>query len=249
MNSFLLLIERHRIGILTTIVIHLFFVTIVLIIQMRSQNVQQPKQMMVEFVQPEQMEKAIQEMQQQIKQQSRTEFIKDMQQEYLGKAIPVNEADKDAQKSIDDMVKGIKGELNINDASDREAEKTQPKVEEIKKKEITQVEKKKDFINEKGEPSVFRGATTISYNLKGRNYVYIPTPQYKCQGGGKVVLDVIVNPRGYIISAAINRTQSQISEDCITEAANNAALTTRFNEKTDAPAKQPGTITFIFVAQ
>jgi hypothetical protein len=249
MNSFLLLLERHKIGILTTIVIHLFFVTIFLIIQMRSQNVQQPKQMIVEFVQPELMEKALQDMQQQIKQQSRTEFIKDMQQEYLGKAIPVNEADKDAQKSIDDMVKGIKGELNINDVSDREAEKTQPKIEEIKKKEITQVEKKKDFINEKGEPSVFRGATTISYNLKGRNYVYIPMPQYKCQGGGKVVLDVVVNPRGYVISASINRAQSQISEDCITEAANNAALTTRFNEKTDAPAKQPGTITFIFVAQ
>jgi hypothetical protein len=229
----------------------MLIVTIVLIIQMRSQNASpQRKAMIVEFIQPDQMEKELQEMQKVIKQQSKTEFIKDMQQEYLGKAIPVNESDKDAQKSIDDMVKGIKSELGVNDNYDREADKAQPKLEEIKKKDQpTQVETKTDFINDKGEPSVFRGATTISYNLKGRNYVYIPTPQYKCQGGGKVVLDVTVNRRGYVVSAEINRKKSQISEECIAEAANTAALTTRFNEKTDAPEKQPGTITFIFVAQ
>jgi hypothetical protein len=249
MNSFLDLIDRHKIGILTTIVLHMFIATVILLIQMRSQMVQQQKQMVVEFIQPEDMEKALQDMQKEIKQQSKVEFIKEMQQEYNIKSTPVNEAD--AQKSIDDMVKGIKSELNINDASnyDREAEKTQPKLEEIKKKDVPKVEKKSDFINEKGEPSVFRGATTISFNLKGRNYVYIPTPQYKCESGGKVVLDVDVNQRGYVVTATINHNLSQITEECIAEAAKSAAMMTRFSEKSDAPAKQPGTITFIFVAQ
>jgi hypothetical protein len=253
MNSFLDLIDRHKIGILSTIALHLFVVMVFLIVQMRSKVEKEPKQMVVEFIQPELMEKALQDMQKEIKQQSHAEFIRDMQQEYLGKNIPVNEADEAAKanKSIDDMVKGIKSELGVSDnpTYDREAEKNQPKVEEIKKKDVAKVERKADFINEKGEPSVFRGATTISYNLKGRSYVYIPTPTYKCQGGGKVVLDVIVNQRGFVISATINRAKSQISEECIAETANNAALITRFNEKADAPAKEPGTLTFIFVAQ
>ena len=79
--------------------------------------------------------------------------------------------------------------------------------------------------------------------------MYIPTPVYKCEGGGKVVIDIAVNPKGYVLYADVNKSQTHTNDDCLLEAATHAALVTRFNEKRDAPEKQLGTITFIFVAQ
>lgn len=253
MNSFLDLIDRHKVGILATIALHLLVVTAVLVIQMRSKNVQQQKQMIVEFVQPEEMEKALQEMQKEINDKSRTEYAKELQEINAAKAIPVNEAEANAKKAIDDMERQIKNDLNITDNSpgDRESAANQPKPEEIQiKQDIAKVDnKKKDFINEKGEPTVWRGATTISYNLKDRTYTYIPTPQYKCEGGGKVVLDIIVNQQGMVVSAEINKAKSQITETCVARTAVEAARLTVFNEKPGAPARQPGTLTFVFIAQ
>lgn len=250
MKAFFDLLDRHKIGILSTILLHLVITTAFLVVSMRSKNVQQTNRIVLDFSQDEDMQKELEEMQKKEKMQaSPKEFIKEMQQEYLGKTIPVNEADEsDAKKSIEQMESEIKKELGVSDYSERDTGTIQ-KIEPPKKKETPQIEKKKDFINEKGEPSVFRGATTISYNLKGRQYLYIPTPQYQCEKGGKVTLDVVVNPKGYVLSAEPNYSKSQISEECIIESATKAALTTRFDEKPGAPAKQPGTITFIFVAQ
>lgn len=242
-------LDRHIVGVLATIVLHLFFVTLFLVVQMRSQKFQKKTEMLIDFSQVEDMQKEAEALKQKIKPVSNTEFIKNMQQEYLGHNIPVNEQDQDAKKAVSNMESDIKKELNISDNSIRDTSKVQ-KIEKPKEKELPKVEKKKtDFVNEKGEPSVFRGATTISYNVKGRTYMYIPTPQYQCENGGKVVLDITVNPKGFVLTAEVNKIKSQISEECVLETAIRAALTTRFNEKSDAPAKEPGTLTFVFVAQ
>ena len=64
-----------------------------------------------------------------------------------------------------------------------------------------------------------------------------------------MVVDIVVNQSGYVIDAIINKSKSQINDDCLVEAANRAALTTRFNAKNTAPERQRGTITYIFIAQ
>ena len=40
--------------------------------------------------------------------------------------------------------------------------------------------------------------TRIYYNLSGRNHAYLPIPIYKCEGSGKVVLSIEVNPKGIV---------------------------------------------------
>jgi hypothetical protein len=77
----------------------------------------------------------------------------------------------------------------------------------------------------------------------------MPSPVYQCQGSGKVVLEILVNRNGYVLSAQINKSESQITEECLMEVATRTALTSRFNEKADAPEKQQGRITYIFIAQ
>ena len=89
---------------------------------------------------------------------------------------------------------------------------------------------------------------SVSYNLKDRYARFLPIPVFKCEYGGKVVVEILVNPKGVVQKAKILEDQSQ-SDDCLWRVAADAAKRSRFNEKPDAPALQKGTITYNFVKQ
>ena len=77
---------------------------------------------------------------------------------------------------------------------------------------------------------------------------FLPIPVFKCEYGGKVVVEILVNPKGVVQKAKILEDQSQ-SDDSLWRVAADAAKRSRFNEKPDAPALQKGTITYNFVKQ
>jgi TonB family protein len=100
-----------------------------------------------------------------------------------------------------------------------------------------------------GKHVVFKGPTNIYFKLENRNEIYLSIPVYKCEGSGTVVLNITVNPKGEVIDASVdNKTSTE--DECFSEAAQKAALKSRFNSDLQkAPARQKGTITYIFVAQ
>lgn len=240
-------IERHKIGILTTIIFHLLLITLFLVMQFGTlKQKTESKQVFIDFVDPEALQKQIEQKKEEIKSLSQKEFLKNMQQEYLGHNLPVNEANPDAKQSIDKMVTDIRNELNIKDDQRQSIEKEKT----VEKKEAQVTQKKTEFTtNSKGERIFFKGATTVSYFLEGRMHTYFPVPVYQCQGSGKVYMNIQVDQRGYVISASVDNAKSQITDECLIEAAKRAALTARFNEKAGAPDKQTGYITYIFIAQ
>jgi len=98
-------------------------------------------------------------------------------------------------------------------------------------------------------PNIIRkDNTTVSYFLENRwhNYLYIPT--YKCQGGGTVIIDIVINQEGKVISATIAENKST-RDECLLEEAYRSATTARFNADFKSPAKQIGTITYVFLSQ
>ncbi len=240
-------IERHKIGILTTIIFHLVLVTTFLAMQFgalkpRKEN----KQVLIDFSDPDELQKQIDQKKEEIKTLSQKEFIKNMQKEYLGRNVPVNEANHDPKQSIDKMVSDIKTELNIKDDERQPLEKAKA----VEKKEAKVTPQKAEYTtNAKGERTFFKGATTVSYFLEGRMHTYFPVPVYQCQGSGKVYMNIQVDKRGYVNIATIDKTKSQITDDCLVEAAKRAALTARFNEKAGASDNQNGYIIYIFIAQ
>ena len=94
----------------------------------------------------------------------------------------------------------------------------------------------------------YAGESSVSYNLKDRYARFLPIPVFKCEYGGKVVVEILVNPKGVVQKAKILEDQSQ-SDDCLWRVAADAAKRSRFNEKPGAPALQKGTITYNFVKQ
>jgi hypothetical protein len=101
----------------------------------------------------------------------------------------------------------------------------------------------------RGSKQIYKGPTNIYCNLENRTAVYVPVPVYKCEGSGKVVIEITVNSDGEVISTNILKHESNIDDECLNNTATSYASMTRFNSNSQAPAKQKGSITYLFVPQ
>lgn len=96
--------------------------------------------------------------------------------------------------------------------------------------------------------SNFKGKSNIHYFLKNRYHARLPIPVYLAEGGGEVIVDIVVGRDGRVLSAN-PRPNQKIADLTILAYAKQAAEKTWFNEDASAPEKQKGTITYRFVAQ
>ena len=96
--------------------------------------------------------------------------------------------------------------------------------------------------------SNFKGKSNIHYLVGNRYHLQLPIPVYLAQGGGEVVVDILVNRSGEVFSAN-PRGKANISDPTILAYAKQAAEKTLFNSDNSAPEKERGTITYLFVAQ
>ena len=94
----------------------------------------------------------------------------------------------------------------------------------------------------------YKGPSVISYSLDGRKAVSLPVPAYKCQGGGDVSVQIQVNRKGYVVSAAVIESVSS-SDECLIRSAVAAAKRSRFRASSSAAEKQVGEIVYRFIAQ
>ena len=78
--------------------------------------------------------------------------------------------------------------------------------------------------------------------------MHLPIPVYKCMGGGDVTVAIQVDPKGYVVHAAIV-TDFSSQDHCLQEFAVRAALQSRFTAQSNAPSKQSGEIVYRFIPQ
>lgn len=105
----------------------------------------------------------------------------------------------------------------------------------------------KDNLPDSNAPQ-YKGPSVISYSLDGRKAISLPVPAYKCQGGGDVSVQIQVNRKGYVVSAAVIESVSS-SNECLLRSAVAAAKRSRFRASSSASEKQVGEIVYKFVAQ
>lgn len=98
-------------------------------------------------------------------------------------------------------------------------------------------------VKEKGRVSV-----SFSFTDPIRTEVNLIVPSYQCQGGGQIVLVAILDSNGHVVSATVDKGQSD-SDPCMQSTAVEAALRSRFNVDNSAPARHRGTISYIFIPQ
>jgi hypothetical protein len=95
----------------------------------------------------------------------------------------------------------------------------------------------------------YTGPTNIYYDLEGRRAIWLPVPIYKCPDEGTVTVDILVNQLGYVVQARVFATAKNFNEECLFNAAMDAALKARFNKDSTSPVRQSGSITFHFQPQ
>lgn len=103
---------------------------------------------------------------------------------------------------------------------------------------------------QKAETGKAKGKVTVSYSLNNplRNAENLYIPAYRCEGGGEVVVKIAVDRNGDVVEATVDTSQSS-TDYCMTTTAVEAALRSRFDVNMEAPARQYGTISYVFIPQ
>lgn len=85
-----------------------------------------------------------------------------------------------------------------------------------------------------------------TFDLNGRSLGQggLPVPVYNVQEEGRVVVTIVVNPAGQVISTSINKRTNTVNP-ALRKAAEDAAKKARFNA-VEGPDNQSGTITYYF---
>lgn len=92
----------------------------------------------------------------------------------------------------------------------------------------------------------YDGLVTVRYSLKGRTGRDLDVPGYLCEGGAQVQVTIEVDPAGRVVQAEL---ASGDPESCFGVAALESAIQARFSSDPNAPKRQLGTMTYVFVAQ
>ncbi|WP_319481027.1 hypothetical protein [uncultured Draconibacterium sp.] len=95
---------------------------------------------------------------------------------------------------------------------------------------------------------IYAGESNIVYYLENRYHLSLPVPVYLSQGGGTVIVDIVVNRQGQVVNAEPREDRS-IRDKQLFAYAKEAAIRTIFNSDNSAPYRQKGTIQYTFVAQ
>ena len=97
------------------------------------------------------------------------------------------------------------------------------------------------------------GSGYYGNSVSGENYILLdrkplsmPKPTFDCNEEGKVYVSISVDQSGKVISAEAGITGTSNSAPCLLTRAKEAALKTRFNSDSKAPAKQKGAIIYDF---
>ena len=228
------LIKNNINGILGTIIFHL--IALIIFLLFRIGQLEKKKEVfLIDFAQEQKDIKQVIE-----EQQPKFEDAGQLPAE-MKRNIAVNVENKLKEEiSTEKYEEELKQELGIKDLH--------PNLDRTISEEdlLVNNEKKEEKKPKKNE---YSGPTTVTYSLKGRWKMYLPLPIYKCEGGGKVVIEIIVNQQGEVISADFSNSGSETSDPCLVEAAKLAAYQTYFNADINSEQRQKGYISYQFISQ
>ena len=84
------------------------------------------------------------------------------------------------------------------------------------------------------------------YSLEGRKTIIKPSPEYKCNEEGKVVVQIVVDKSGSVLEAKTGVRGTTNMSKCLLDACKEAALKSKWQPDENAPEKQTGTIVYNF---
>ncbi len=240
--------ENHR-AILYTLMLHLVVLIILAFVRVDSLKNHQELGVEIEF-EDRTVESILAEMED--KEEIPAEWLERiMRQRELSsnRAVNLNAENKFSEEiSTDEYVKDLLDQIEeARNAEDRE-----------KLEELQAILASADYVppeagNEEEEQGEYSGPTTITFEFmaepRNRGKVKLTVPVYRCQGSGRVQVQVVVAPDGSVREAKVLEPIEGYDKVCFADAALAAARTSQFRIDLSAPQKHPAVITYSFIAQ
>jgi hypothetical protein len=178
--------------------------------------------------------------------ESRGNQAQNLASDYEERKVNPQEFEQKAEQELQEEINKL-----INEAKQEGKSETDKVPEELPadNSEENIEDKYKDVLPEENKPSEFKGKTNIVYSLENRYDLKLKVPVYMCENSGKVMVNIIVNRNGNVVSASVDESRSTVKDYCLYEAAKNAAMQTRFNTSYEAPLMQKGFIEYHFMPQ
>jgi len=244
-------IYKHNIyGVIATLVIHIIVLIILILFQLELKD---PKPQDVIVLDLTELQPKLQEPEKEKKQlhgeMSKQQLLAG--QNKLASNRAVNDAAKGSEKATSNdpfFDKAYNNEIAaakklVSDVNKTLARKI-PEIGDIR----MPVDNAEGKTREEVKQSNFKGKSNIHYSLENRYHALLPIPVYLAEGGGEVIVDIVVDREGKVLRAE-PRQNPNISDMTVLAYAKQAAEKTLFNEDPKAPEKQKGTITYMFLAQ
>ena len=93
----------------------------------------------------------------------------------------------------------------------------------------------------------YEGRVAVEFDLKNRSAQHLDVPGYQCRGRADIVVSIVVDDEGKIVSADL--ISGADPHSCFAEAAIKSAESSRFLPSSSSPRRQTGTLKYSFVAQ
>lgn len=227
--------KNRATGIAGTVIFHLILLIVFLTVKLGDVKEKHQELIAIEFVEEEYktIEQIIEENKPEITQ------MPQLDQKTLSNVVSnaAEEINKEisTEQYIEDVMKEL-GMEEINPQHDNSLP-DDPELYDGSKKEEKEDESSRNF-----------GPTRISYKIEdGRRHILMDRPIYRCQGGGTVKINIVIDQDGNVIDAKV--ASSNTSEHCVSETALASAMNFIFKSNFKSPKRVSGTITYIFVAQ
>ena len=231
----------QKAGLYITAIIHLAVIIVLLVCQI-GYAVQRENTFVLDFTKQEEKERVEQ-------QEELTRSAKEQLEEMLAAARsqPV--------RSVAVNRSQLKDDRNTDaDQLYRDAERL---AQDLRDGQHRQMDDPEDFVQDPVTPpsdpkprkqETYSGPSVLSWSLDGRKATHLPIPAYRCVGAGEVTVIITVNNQGTVVDAKVDGGSSS-NDGCLRNFATRAARLSKFNASTTAPARQMGTITYLFIAQ
>ena len=251
-SEFMGFLRRNKYGVMGTIAFHMVLIIILLSFKLNTRREFTEAEIFID-IPPEVAEQILKEEQEKIEKvlEEKNSEISESVEELL-RSIAVNrnikKSSSDPKQNVDKMIEEIRRNLDEYSSDDAPVGGGND-LSEFKKDSLTAAqEKEKQRMLDSLESVEYSGPSSVYYSLEGRHKVYLPIPVFKCEGEGKIVVQIVVNRGGRVLDAKVLKRES-VQDDCLFEAALQASRKTRFNVSTKSPERQTGTITYHFVKQ
>lgn len=235
----------HRHGIMGTLIFHLLLAILLLSMGISRMQLHEEPEIVFDTPDPKETEKKAEEKRnkEEIRRKSSAEEV-----ERMLRSLAVNENRKAQQQpsaKVQQYVDEIMQELENAGEPGRYAAKRD---KHFQRDSLQHQRDRKEQELDSLKSTFYSGESSVTYNLKDRYARFMPIPVFKCEFGGRVTVEISVNRKGVVQKASVIEAQSQ-ADDCLRKVAVDAAERSRFNENSQAPALQKGTITYRFVKQ